>query len=597
MIWVAVFAAGLVSTGTAQADNIKVGSLRFAGNETFPGKVLLSLVELKPPFLVWKTEFTADKLLDDTQAIAAFYHGQGFLQASVRGQADTVQNEVNVTVHVDEGVRTLIDSVRLTPNPVLTDSAALHRGLLPGAPLIYSRIDTAARAFGDSLAEQGYLAGRIVPHIRVDSAQHRAAIEFTVRPGPRILVKGIDIRGLRTVKNEIVRRQLTFRPGDTLAAGAIRTSQRRLYITRLFNYVKIAPAINDSLLSPALRDTMVPVVVTLEEADFLTLDAGIGYGSYQYLYGSVLVSYANLFHRGHILAMNDSASAVNQWAQVIYSIPWFFGLPLNMDASIYYRRHDAWLFDVPLGYTGAFYGFTLGAGRNLGREWAYRLELDWENVIRLDIAPGGELPPGVRTRNTASLVGDLLFDRRDDVFDPVGGYLARFHGQWAGLAGAGSNQFVKTQLGLSRYWSPANKFLLSSGFDWGWARPYGSTQEIPPQDLFYAGGSRSVRGFDYEKLLTNPEGNPLGGNVLLVLHLIDFQFPLVWRLRGAVFSDAGYLWQDLSSVNPGDLRFTAGPGLRLTTPIGLFRLDAGFQLQKPAQDNGYAFYFDYGAAF
>ena len=54
--------------------------------------------------------------------------------------------------------------------------------------------------------------------------------------------------------------------------------------------------------------------------------------------------------------------------------------------------------------------------------------------------------------------------------------------------------------------------------------------------------------------------------------------PVVTRVRGAIFVEAGNVWQDSWAMRLNDLRYDAGPGLRLDTPFGLIRLDFGYQL-------------------
>jgi len=97
--------------------------------------------------------------------------------------------------------------------------------------------------------------------------------------------------------------------------------------------------------------------------------------------------------------------------------------------------------------------------------------------------------------------------------------------------------------------------------------------------------------------VTTPAGEPLGGNVELIVHIINIRFPLFWIINGAVFSDAGYVWQDFRSVNLRDIKYTAGPGLRLMTPVGLIRLDVGFKLDKLGQKGSWKAYLDIGQPF
>jgi outer membrane translocation and assembly module TamA len=51
------------------------------------------------------------------------------------------------------------------------------------------------------------------------------------------------------------------------------------------------------------------------------------------------------------------------------------------------------------------------------------------------------------------------------------------------------------------------------------------------------------------------------------------------RLTGAVFLEAGNVWQDPWRMYLRDLLYDAGAGVRVSTPFGLVRIDLGYQLK------------------
>ena len=59
----------------------------------------------------------------------------------------------------------------------------------------------------------------------------------------------------------------------------------------------------------------------------------------------------------------------------------------------------------------------------------------------------------------------------------------------------------------------------------------------------------------------------------------ELRIPIFRRLTGALFAEAGNVWQDSWSMHLGDLLYDAGPGVRIDTPFGLIRLDVGYQLK------------------
>jgi outer membrane protein insertion porin family len=111
---------------------------------------------------------------------------------------------------------------------------------------------------------------------------------------------------------------------------------------------------------------------------------------------------------------------------------------------------------------------------------------------------------------------------------------------------------------------------------------YGDSSEVPLFDRFFIGGSRSVRGFDNFGLgPVDSNGTPIGGNTMAYTN-VELTFPVMDRVRGAVFDDAGFV--DARSFHYTDawreLDDSVGVGLRLNLPIGPLRLDYGFPVKS-----------------
>ena len=114
---------------------------------------------------------------------------------------------------------------------------------------------------------------------------------------------------------------------------------------------------------------------------------------------------------------------------------------------------------------------------------------------------------------------------------------------------------------------------------------YGDSAQVPLFDRFFIGGSRSVRGFrnrDIGPVDNNTE--PLGGNTMFYQNT-ELTFPIIDRVRGAIFNDMGFLDARSFHYSSGwyEMNMAAGIGLRLNLPIGPLRLDYGL----PYKDQGY----------
>ena len=104
---------------------------------------------------------------------------------------------------------------------------------------------------------------------------------------------------------------------------------------------------------------------------------------------------------------------------------------------------------------------------------------------------------------------------------------------------------------------------------------------LPPELRFFAGGDRSIRGFDYQQLgETNALGKVIGGEYL-TLAGIDFEHYFLEKWGAAIFVDAGDAYTHRFFTNVG-----AGIGLRWRSPVGLLRLDVGVPIRSKVDDDG-----------
>ena len=91
---------------------------------------------------------------------------------------------------------------------------------------------------------------------------------------------------------------------------------------------------------------------------------------------------------------------------------------------------------------------------------------------------------------------------------------------------------------------------------------------LPPELRFFAGGDRSIRGFDYQEIGDfNAEGKVIGGKYQ-ALASAEYEHYFLPRWGAAVFVDAGDAFTQRFDTNVG-----AGIGVRWKSPVGLVRLD------------------------
>ena len=161
-------------------------------------------------------------------------------------------------------------------------------------------------------------------------------------------------------------------------------------------------------------------------------------------------------------------------------------------------------------------------------------------------------------------------------------------------------QFFKYQFDFRFYHYFRNDNSLAMRFMYGQGIAYGNSIDLPFERSFYAGGSNSMRGWQFRALGPGEFNNPHGYNMEHIGDLqlesnIEYRFPIYSMFKGAIFSDIGNIWTltDNESFPGGQFKFDkfykqfavdAGFGLRLDFSFFLIRLDIAVPLCDPAYD-------------
>lgn len=193
-----------------------------------------------------------------------------------------------------------------------------------------------------------------------------------------------------------------------------------------------------------------------------------------------------------------------------------------------------------------------------------------------------------------------------------------FAGIWS-LAGAGSNkqlfgtpfsQFVKGTLQVVYTHKLVGDHKLVTRVYTGAAYAYGNSEVVPYNEQFYIGGANSIRAFAVRSIgpgsyhsanLTNNEYYDQTGNFRFEMNM-EYRFPLLGMLKGALFVDAGNIWLlENDPTRPGgqlngktffkDLALGTGIGLRFDMGMIVVRGDLGVGIHLP-YDTGKSGYYN-----
>ncbi|MGE3274155.1 MAG: POTRA domain-containing protein [Vicinamibacterales bacterium] len=584
-------------------------------------------------------------------AITELYRVRGFTAASVQpriavlpeaGGAGNTYRPVAITLAIEEGQPTTVRAMTVEGvSPARDADVRALLDLTAGRPFYRPLVNADEQAIRQYYRNDGFQ--QVSVSAAVEPAGEGAVdVHWTVQEGPQTLVDHILVTGNDRTSADLIRREVTLRPGEPLGEDALAESQRRLSALGLFRRVRLAEL-------PHGASTNRDVVITVEEAPATTISYGGG---------------VEAGRRYRPDQDTDQASERFEIApRVFFEIGrrnlWGKNRAINLFTRISLRPRDPGVDEPDTTDTGG-YGFneyrvigtyreprafgTTGDAqvtafveqairtsfnfrrRGLRGEYSRRFDNGLTAIARYSvertrlfdekIAPEervlvDRLFPQVRL---STVTGSVLRDSRNDVLDPERGAVLGFDvttgPRWLGSEVG----FVKSYMQASTYrrLPGGSRFVLAASARVGLAKgfprevtildedgvavpgPDGQPQvevveDLPASERFFAGGDTTVRGFVLDRLGTdetlNRQGFPAGGNGLVVLNL-ELRAPY-WKGLGLVgFLDAGNVFARAGDIRLGELRTAAGFGVRYRSPIGPLRIDLGFNLDPRMLSNG-----------
>ncbi len=157
------------------------------------------------------------------------------------------------------------------------------------------------------------------------------------------------------------------------------------------------------------------------------------------------------------------------------------------------------------------------------------------------------------------------------------------------------SQYFKSEIDYIKHWSVGIKRVFAFRTFIGIAIPFGNSNFIPFTRSYYAGGSNDNRAWQAYNLgpgSSNRFNEFNEANFKIALNL-EYRYPIIRRLNGAFFIDAGNIWNFQNNVSDskqvfnnlkdlGELAIGSGFGLRYDFDYFIFRLDTGFKTYDPS---------------
>jgi len=520
--------------------------------------------------------------------IRGLYASEGYLDAvadPARVTFNAARTFASVTVTVHEGIQYHFGQITFSGDLVFYPNTELLDELKPftSKPYTPGGVTNMQRAVVYYYKTQGYYD----PKVDVESDPKTAVkgnvpVAFTIESGAVYRFGGVSQEGLERLSPQFLPDRFASLKGKFYNPQLLDDKFREMMETGLFQQLRIEPR-------PLPDDTLeLHMAVNEEKAKELGFSAG--YGTFEGPILGLVAGDRDLFGTGRPLTSNLEFSANFLRGEILYSDPWFLNSDYALDVRLYGQSEQWYRYKV----------LETGIRPQISRQITKQLQAAvFFSAKQVNTQDQGIDPSKIgRTSYFVSSAGaSLTFDtRKPDKLSPREGMIGSLVGEVASSSLGSTVQFARATAGLSYYIPVTSNTLLALGAHGGWMTPLeGSPDDIPIDERFFNGGSRSVRSFPERRLgPTDWHGYPIGGDTFTTFNA-EYQFPVWGQLIGAVFADAGSVGENPDSV--GTMRYAVGPGLRYGSPVGPLRFDVGINPDRSPGERRVMFQISFGMAF
>lgn len=571
----------------------KVQGIEFFGNQAFSADELSEAMSTKARawYRVWEDRPPFDPITfqNDLEKLRRFYESKGYYGTTVAYdlEVDESKSAITARISIDEAPPVLISAVDIEVSGDRSALAALPKELpvKQGAVFREAEYQQGEQVLRTFFLEHGFAHVKTERKAVVNVDERRVNIQYSVEPGPIAVFGATEVKGTDTVNPEIIKRELTYRSGETYSQSKVSESRDKILALDLFGSVRIAPA--ETQGTPAV----VPMEIEVTEKSHREIRLGVGWGTEDRFRTLLEWRHFNWLGDGRRLSIVGRYSSIAIRGAIDLVQPHFLTPRTRGALNLSYDQEDEETYLRHVGrfaprleqqFSRALTGFVL-----------YRFEYDKLNEI--DSATVDALGAIRRKGFLSGPSAGMVWNTTDDPLNPKKGEVVTFGFDYGGWGG--DFNFYKMTAEGKKYIDIGWQTIFASRLKLGLADSIGASENLPIFERFYSGGEKSVRGYVRRHLgPLSSIGDPLGG-LSLVEGSLELRRPIWKELSGAVFVDFGQVSKRSFDLPFGNLQFSRGFGVNYTTPVGPLSFYVGFPVHPPRGDRPWQINFSIGTFF
>ena len=622
-----------------EGKSAKIERINIIGNEVFDNEELLKGFELSEgsffSFLNNDNAYSREKLKGDIETLESFYKDRGYLKFSIESSQISLSRDMKniyINFNIFEGKKYNISEAEVVGDiPLEEEVYSSIMDSLSGLTYSQAQITSIEEFFTNVLGNRGYAFAEVSGDPEINEESSEVKIIFTIAPGKRTYTRKILFSGNNITQDHVLRREMRQFEGAWSSNNSIEAGKVRLERLGYFKEVDV-----ETIPVPNTED-QIDVLYSVEEETTGSVGGNVGYSDFGLMLGFNLQE-QNFLGSGNTVGIGISKNVYSESYNISFLDPFATRDGVSRGYNVYFRETDYGEFNVA-NYLSNSNGFGVQFGYPLSDTQRVNLGITYDKTdIDIGSSPAREIWDFINAEGSIfeTLTTQISWQRvtlNRGMFPTDGSSTVL---SFSSTIPGGDIDYARLNIRQKYYQPIAEDLVFGFNLDLGYLAPFGDTEETPFFQNFYAGGPRSLRGFesntlgprsteapcyefnysegicpnlidtDGDGILDQPYYNPyansdynkrvsIGGNVKVEgsLQLI-FRLPFIEdqrSMRSAFFFDFGNVFSDnckeyqINCYKPSidDLRYSYGVGITWITGFG----PMSFAISKPTNAGQY----------
>lgn len=550
--------------------------------------------------------YSKQQLGGDLETLSSYYQDRGYLKfeiASVQVQLSPNKEDIYITINVEEGNRYKVKDARFSGDTVLTpDFLKLFLSTREGEWFSRKEATESANRVEAALSDVGFAFAKVTPVPEVDEDSKEVTLNFVIDPGKRAYVRRINFSGHGRTHDETLRREMRQLEAAPFSKSSVERSRVRLARLPFIEEAEV-----ETQPVPG-TDDLVDINFNIKERPPGSIQFGVGFSGSQGFQVTGSLTHTNFLGTGNRVALEVNNNTIARSINASWSDPYFTKDGISQTVSLSYRRADS-VIRFSSGFNYNTIGAALTYGIPLSEYTSLRAGVGVEQTAIDTFANSSsdQVLEFVTENGTEytdfELRTGIARDTRNRTFFASRGSLHQLN---LDLKVPGSDlEYFTTTYRYQQYVPLLWKFFAEVTTNLAYSDDYGSgPNQVPPYENFFAGGSRTVRGYRDGGLSPRdtPFDNPYGGRLRTTAQTeLVIPTPFESNLRStriSLFYDIGRVFEAPEDFEADLLRSSAGVAFQWFTPfLGLLDLSYAFPLDNEPGDRTDRFQINFGSGF